>query len=41
MAQDDRPVLTAAAVLGTSRDGLAFAEIPTPPNALSGPPPDA
>ena len=41
VAQDERPVLTAAAVLGTSRDGLAFAEIPTPPGALNGPPPDA
>ena len=41
VAQDERPVLTAAAVLGTSRDGLAFAELPTPPGALSGPPSDA
>jgi acyl-CoA thioesterase len=41
VAQDERPVLTAAAILGTSRGGLAFAEIPTPPGALSGPPPDS
>jgi acyl-CoA thioesterase len=41
VAQDERPVLTAAAVLGNSRAGLAFAEIPTPPGALNGPPPDA
>jgi acyl-CoA thioesterase len=41
VAQDERPVLTAAAILGTSRSGLAFSEIPPPPAALTAPPVDA